>query len=358
MRKIFSTAAIGLSVFALLTTTAAAVTATASASTTTCTAVDAPLALNDLPASADCGESTPTSSVVQDEALSPNFSGVSPTTVISSTPLNFSHTNGDILAITKVNGASNELAIGGNFTDVIQANGTSVPAINFAVLNETTGNVIYSGGVPTNSVTKADKYVRAITSLNGVIYIGGDFDTWNGTARSHVVAIDSSFAVTAWNPGANGEVRALATDGGAIYIGGETGSVTAVDPSAGSQLWQQPTSGGSVHALLATNGVLYVGGLFETYGGVTQHGLVEVNTSNGSVIPAFNMHLRPDIDSTATTGTDAYSGEDPISLSVGPEPERDPRRLWRPRPGWRVVERGEPGERHDGCAAVEVLDDR
>ena len=54
--------------------------------------------------------------------------------------------------------------------------------------------------------------------------------------------------------------------------------VSAVDPSAGSVRWAKVVSGGSVHALLATNGVLYVGGLFETYDGVTQHGLVEVNT--------------------------------------------------------------------------------
>src|ERR1019366_10441361 len=77
---------------------------------------------------------------------------------------------------------------------------------------------------------------------------------------------------------------------------------------------------GSVHALLATNGVLYVGGLFETYDGVTQHGLVEVNTSDGSLIPAFNMHLRPNSNPSATTGVGAYDGEDPISLSVGPNP--------------------------------------
>ena len=135
--------------------------------------------------------------------------------------------------------------------------------------------------------------MRSFTSLNGVLYIGGDFDHWNGTARSHVVALDSSFNVTAWNPGAGGAVRALATDGSAIYIAGEIGQVAAVDTSAGSQLWAQNIGGGSVHALLATNGVLYVGGLFEQYGSVTQHGLVEVNTSNGTVIPGFNMHLRP-----------------------------------------------------------------
>ena len=322
MRKGLSAAAIGLSVFAMLPTTVGAVPA-ALASAGTCTAVNGPAALNDMPATADCGVAAPVAaSGLQSAALSPNFGSTKPTTLISSTPLTFSHTNGDILAVAIVNGASNELAIGGNFSTVVQSNGKSVTAIDFAVLNATTGDVIYSPGLttgPTNSTTKADKYVRSFTSLNGTIYIGGDFDKWNGMARSHVVALDSSFAVTSWNPGAGGPVRALATDGSAIYIGGEIGQVAAVDTSAGGPLWAQNISGGSVHALLATNGVLYVGGLFEKYGSVTQHGLVEVNTSNGTVIPAFNMHLRSD---TGVGKQGSYDGEDPISLSVGPNPSQ------------------------------------
>ena len=149
MRKSFTAAAIGLSVFAMLTTTAGAIPA-AFASTGTCTAVNGPAALNDLPATADCGSASPAASALQDEALSPNFGSLKPTTLISSTALKFSHTNGDILAITEVSGASNELAIGGNFSIVVQSNGLSVPAIDFAVLNATTGDVIYAGGVPTN----------------------------------------------------------------------------------------------------------------------------------------------------------------------------------------------------------------
>src|SRR5450755_1556805 len=94
-------AAIGLSVFAMLTTTAGAITP-ASASTGTCTAVNGPAALNDLPATADCGVAAPAAaSGLQDEALSPNFGSQKPTTLISSTPLPFSHTNGDILAVTE-----------------------------------------------------------------------------------------------------------------------------------------------------------------------------------------------------------------------------------------------------------------
>ena len=74
MRKGFSTAAIGLSVFAMVTTTAVAITP-ALASTGVCTAVNGPAALNDLPATADCGVAAPAPRVLQGAALSPNFGG-------------------------------------------------------------------------------------------------------------------------------------------------------------------------------------------------------------------------------------------------------------------------------------------
>ena len=50
----------------------------------------------------------------------------------------------------------NELAIGGDFTTVTQSNGHVVPAIDFAVLNATTGDVIFAPALtagPSNSVT-------------------------------------------------------------------------------------------------------------------------------------------------------------------------------------------------------------
>ena len=118
---------------------------TASATAGICTAVNGPAALNDIPARADCADATRgRRRAVQDEVVTPNFGSAKPTTLISSTPIAFSHTNGDVLAITKVNGAANELAIGGNFSTIVQSNGMMVPAINFAVLDATTGNVIYS----------------------------------------------------------------------------------------------------------------------------------------------------------------------------------------------------------------------
>ena len=86
-------------------------------------------------------------------------------------------TNGDLLAITKIDG-TNDLAIGGNFSQVYTPDGVAHAATNFAVLDEATGAVLY-GGSPANGGS-SDKYVRSIASLNGVIYIGGDFTSWAG----------------------------------------------------------------------------------------------------------------------------------------------------------------------------------
>ena len=92
-------------------------------------------------------------------------------------------TNGDILAITKVAGASRDLiAFGGNFTAVITPDGVSQPATNFAVVDEFTGEVMYAGN--------ASSYVRTISSRDGILYVGGDFTTFGGVARNRLVALD------------------------------------------------------------------------------------------------------------------------------------------------------------------------
>ncbi|MCW2522388.1 MAG: hypothetical protein JWO63_723, partial [Frankiales bacterium] len=58
-----------------------------------------------------------TTNAVTAQAVVPAAATIPATTPISETPLAMSTTNGDILAIRKIDGApTNELAIGGNFT--------------------------------------------------------------------------------------------------------------------------------------------------------------------------------------------------------------------------------------------------
>ncbi len=218
---------------------------------------------------------------------------------------------------------TNDIAIGGNFTLVYTPDGVSHPAVNFAVVDETSGAIIYAGN-PSNSVTPSDNYVRAITSLNGVIYVGGDFDGWDGVARTRVAMLSptgnpapAAWAVTAsWHPSPDGVIRGLAVDSNAVYMGGDSGFVTAVNSTTGATIWSYPVTGGAVHAVLLDQGALFVGGLFETYNGYTQHGLVKVSTADGSVITAFHSDLRA--DTGAATQYGQYDGEDTLALSVAP----------------------------------------
>ncbi len=108
----------------------------------------------------------------------------------------------------------------------------------------------------------------------------------------------------------------MAVDSNAVYMGGDSGSVTAVNATTGATLWSHPVTGGSVHAVMLDQGALFVGGLFEMYDGYTQHGLVKVSTADGSVITAFNANLRADTGVATQYGH--YDGEDTLALSVGP----------------------------------------
>ncbi len=317
MRKVLSSVLIGATSLALLSTTVIAASAATTTAGFTCNAIDAPKSMNDMPMSADCA--TPGA---LHSNLVPLVTPVAPTSPIASTPLAFDRTNGDLLAITKISG-TNDIAISGNFTLVYTPDAVSHAAVNFAVVDETSGAIQYAGN-PSNSVTPSDNYVRAITSLNGVIYVGGDFDGWDGVARTHVAMLSPSgnpapnawTVNTTWHPSPGGNIRALQVDSNAVYMGGDSGATTAVNPTTGAQIWQRFSTGGAIHALLEDQGALFVGGLFETYDGYTQHGLVKVSLTDGTVITAFHSDLRP--DSGAATEYGQYDGEDTLALSVAP----------------------------------------
>jgi hypothetical protein len=334
MRKAISSLATGMALAALLTTSVVVAISASAASGATCNAIDAPKAMNDLPASADCP--TPGATAVHSNALAPSITSIA-TTTIGSTPLTFDRTDGDVLVVAGIDGQPDWLAIGGDFGQVIVPDGVAgcvitggcpVAARDFAIISKSTDAVLYAGATAAGTATNG--YVRSITSYHGTIYIGGDFTSFGGsvppaalptslTARRHAVALDSSFDVTPWNPAPTGTVRALAADGTAVYLGGDLAEVLAVNPGTGGTIWTKPETGGGVHALLETGGALYVGGLFEFYDGVTQHGLVKVNPSDGSLDTGFNANLRPDEGTVLDPTYGAYDGEEIISLSVGPE---------------------------------------
>jgi len=108
---------------------------------------------------------------------------------------------------------------------------------------------------------------------SGGWYIGGSFTEVGGLARNNLAHIDSSGAVTAWNPNANGTVYALALSGGTLYAGGDftfigavaRDSLAAIGTNGALGTWNPGASGassGNVLTLAVDAGVVYIGGGF------------------------------------------------------------------------------------------------
>ncbi len=174
------------------------------------------------------------------------------------------------------------------------------PALNGAVHTmEVTNNTLYIGGSFTRvdakhygnvAIQEAPQYLfvdkrdisdenpreilASVPDGNGGYFIGGDFDRVNGVPRARIAHIDSLGTLTPWNPGADGNVRALKLDNGVLYAGGEfdligdlrRASVAALDAATAEVLPWSPKASGPVNTIDVTGDAVYVGGSFSMVG--------------------------------------------------------------------------------------------
>jgi uncharacterized repeat protein (TIGR01451 family) len=116
-----------------------------------------------------------------------------------------------------------------------------------------------------------------IAAFNNVVYIGGDFKTVGGQARSGFAAIDkTSGQLTGWSPNQNGGINAMAEMNGLLYVGGvftslgntSRNKLAAFDPATGMLTPWNPNADAEylayedVNVLIASGDVLYAGGNF------------------------------------------------------------------------------------------------
>jgi sugar lactone lactonase YvrE len=143
----------------------------------------------------------------------------------------------------------------------------------------------------------------ALSPDGNTLYVGGAFTSLGGIPRSHIAAVDTTtLAVTGFNPGADGDVRALAASpDGRIYVGGTFSTIAgssqanlAALTAAGNVdgLWSHSPSGGScsladpaLRACVNTLAVsgdgsrVYVGGDFTDVSGTSQPRLAALITT-------------------------------------------------------------------------------
>jgi hypothetical protein len=218
----------------------------------------------------------------------------------------------------------------------------------------------YGGAVATDAATgqlvgfpNVAGSVKAIVSDGaGGWFLGGDFAFVGGVARTNLAQIDSSHAVTAWNPVAggivtsllasdttvyfvisipagnsalykadrsiaavtkfvettNGAMSALAIVGNRLYVGGEfrmllrnstfveTPGAAALDAVSGEIIaeWHAGSDANGQHtieAIAANDSLVFVGGYFNHFGGQNRYSIAALEASTGNAIPWYSEDL-------------------------------------------------------------------
>ena len=134
--------------------------------------------------------------------------------------------------------------------------------------------------------------VSALASSGGATYVGGFFTSVGPTVPRHgLAAFDlSTGQVTAWDPNPNGQPVAIAVRQGTVYITGEFTQMSgqtrlgaaAVDSATGAVTPWAPQSSGPVWAIAFGDTTAYLGGLFDRIGGTVRSNLAEVDLKSGA----------------------------------------------------------------------------
>jgi hypothetical protein len=206
---------------------------------------------------------------------------------VSTTPVAGWRTNGPVYATAII---GDTVYVGGNFTQVRNQNGSQTAGrANLAAFDLTTGALRTGWAADTNGV------VRALASDGGRLFVGGSFTAVRGVNRGRLAALDpgTGALLTGFVANASSHVYALAVQGDRLYVGGAFGNiggatrtrVAAVDRTTGAVVpGFVPALDNSVRAVAASpdGATVYVGGQFTTLGGVAQPYFGQVSAATGA----------------------------------------------------------------------------
>ncbi len=178
----------------------------------------------------------------------------------------------------------NTLFVGGSFSFVGPVTGAGVPVDPVTA--------VPAAGFPRVNGT----VVAAIPDGTGGWFIGGQFTTVGGVARTNLAHILADQSVAFWNPGTSGIVRSLLLRSGVLYVGGDfttlggiaRNRIGAVDPNTGVTSSWNPNANSSVRVFVESASGLYVGGQFTTIGGQARNRIARLNFTTGAADAGWN----------------------------------------------------------------------
>jgi hypothetical protein len=162
------------------------------------------------------------------------------------------------------------------------------------------------------------KVYASVADGSGGFFIGGDFDSVDGTDRTNAAHIKGDGSLADWNPEPNKPVRAIGRLGEVIYLGGEFDQVGAADRSFAAAVtvdgtvvptWK-PEPNNTVRALAVADSKVYLGGDFTAMGSTPRNRLAAVSTA-GTLDTTWNPNVDGKVRtiSTDAAGTIYFGGD-------------------------------------------------
>jgi trimeric autotransporter adhesin len=216
--------------------------------------------------------------------------------------------NGQVLSLVR---SGITVYAGGSFSSIGGQTRNRIAGLVAAIGTATTG------GTATAWNPGANGGVQALAVSGTTVYAGGSFTSIGGQARNFIAALDSTTGTaTTWNPSANnGDVLSLVVSGSTIYAGGQFTSIgtqarnriAAIDGTTGIATDWNPNANSTVRSLVLSGSTVYAGGDFTTIDGQPRNNIAALEAATGKAT-AWNPNANYPVYSLAVNGSTIYAG--------------------------------------------------